>query len=99
MNQETLIFGDIKMDKSKFHYPKNLVLIDELYIEKVLIFNKVYFGKKGYEYFTGYKYDNYKIKALSIKFPRMSGYVKSFDETKYISFFKDDKLINGYKKI
>ena len=87
MNQETLIFGDIKMDKSKFHYPKNLVLIDELYIEKVLIFNKVYFGKKGYEYFIGYKYDNYKIKALSIKFPRMSGYVKSFDETKYISFF------------
>ena len=47
MNQETLIFGDIKMDKSKFHYPKNLVLIDELYIEKVLIFNRFILVKRA----------------------------------------------------
>ena len=43
------------------------------------------FGKKVFKYFIGYK-DAKKIRPLSIFLPKISGYRKDFDETKYISF-------------
>ena len=57
---------------------------------------KVPFGKKGFRYFIGYK-DNEKGKPLSTKLPKMRGYTKIFNETKYISFLiKDDKFLEKY---
>ena len=62
--------------------------------------NKVSFGQKGYQYFIGYKYDDYKINPLCIMLSKIYGQVKRFDENKYISFFiEDDKLLKNYKKI
>ena len=43
------------------------------------------FGKKVFKDFIGYK-DAKKIRPLSIFLPKISGYRKDFDETKYISF-------------
>ena len=37
------------------------------------------------EYFIGYKYGD-KVKQLSIKPPKMSGYAKYFDESKHMNF-------------
>ena len=50
-----LLFGAIAIDKCKCHYPKNPIYTDEVDIGKILISNKVSFGKTGYKYFTGYK--------------------------------------------
>ena len=47
--------------------------------------NKSFSSKKAFKYFIGYAHVN-KIKALCVKLQKMSGYVKSFDETKCISF-------------
>ena len=48
MNKVTVIFSDIGIDKHKFHYYKNPILIDGAGIDKILISNKVSFGKKEF---------------------------------------------------
>ena len=64
-----------------------------------IVFNKVSFDKKGLKYFIGYK-DDEKVKPLCIMLPKMSGYTKSFNETKYMSILiKEDELLEKYNKI
>ena len=43
-----MAFGDIETEKHKFHNHKNPILIDEVYIDKILISNKISFGRKGF---------------------------------------------------
>ena len=64
MNKKILKFGNIRIDKPKFHYPENQIGIKDVDIEKILICKKVSFGKKSYKHFISYKYDNYEIKSL-----------------------------------
>ena len=59
MGKEILMFGDIKIDKYKFHHNKTPIFLKDVDIEKVLVSNKVYFGEKNYKYFIGYLY--YKL--------------------------------------
>ena len=41
-----------------------------------------------------------KIRPLCLFFPKMSGYRRDFDETKYISFLiQDDELLEKYNEI
>ena len=47
------MLGDNRINKHKFHYDKNPVLIDDVNIDKILLSNKVSFSKKGYKYFIG----------------------------------------------
>ena len=66
---------------------------DDADIDKKLISIKDSFGKEGFKYFISYKYDDYKFNLLRIMLPKISEYVKCFDETKYMSFsIKGDKL-------
>ena len=54
------------------------------------------FDKKGGKYFIDYKDDGYKIKLLYIILPKVSEYVKNFDEIECISFlFTDDELLKN----
>ena len=47
--------------------------------------------KKNYKYFTGYLYNDHKVKALQIMLPKSSAYVKSYDEqTKWMYFLSED---------
>ena len=57
---------------------KNLILIDDVYINKILISNKVSSGEKSHKYLIGYKDDDYKIKPLNKILPQMSGCTRSF---------------------
>ena len=61
MNKEILLFGDIGIDKRKFCYHKNPLLIDDVDLDKVLRSDKVYFGKKSFQYFIGFKDEEFKI--------------------------------------
>ena len=71
--------------------------ICNIYINKIVIFNKISFGKKGFKNFIGYK-DGKKVRPLCILLPKMSAYRKDFDETKYISFLiKDVELLEKYE--
>ena len=48
-------FGDTEIEKHEFHQYKRPISIKEIDINKIFISNKVYFVKKGFQYFIGYK--------------------------------------------
>ena len=54
--------------------------------------------KNHYKCFTGYLYDDYKVKPLYIMLPETSTYVKSYDEqSKWMYFLvEDDDLLEKY---
>ena len=81
--EKNIKLDDIEIQKQKFHQHKGPVSIKNLDINKIVVYNKVCFAKKGFKYFIGYK-DSKKNKPLCIFLPEMSAYRKDFDETKYI---------------
>ena len=85
MDKKIIAFRDTEIEKYKFHCHKNPILIDDAYINKITLSNKISFGKECCEYFIGYK-ANEKIKPLRIMLPKMSGYRKEFNGTEYLSF-------------
>ena len=58
------------------HFNKNIDF------NKIVVSNKVSFGKKGFKYFIGLK-NAKKIRPLCILPPKMSAYRRDFDETIY----------------
>ena len=86
MEKAIIKFGDIEIEKQKFHQHKLLISIKTRGINKIVVSNKVSFGKKGFKYFIGYK--DAKIRPLCIFLPKMSAYRRDFDETKYVFFDK-----------
>ena len=56
---ETIIkFGDIEIQKQKFHQYKRPISIKNIDINKIVVSNnKVSFGKKRFKYFIGYNDD------------------------------------------
>ena len=55
-------------------------------MDRIVVSNRISFGKKGFEYFIGYENDFEKVMPLFVMLPKMSAYRKDFDETKYMSF-------------
>ena len=97
--EKLIKFCDIEIQKQKFHQHKEPFSIKNIDINKIVVSNKVFFGKKGFKYFIGYK-NAKKIRSLCIFLPKMSAYRKDFDETKFISVLtKDDELLEKYNKI
>ena len=74
-------------------------MIDNINVNKIVVSNKISFGKNDFKYFIGYK-DAKKIRLLCIFLLKMSAYRRYFDKTKCMSFLiKDDKLLEKYNKI
>ena len=48
-------FGDIEIQKQKFLQHKRPFSIKNININKIVVSNKVSFGKKGFKYFICYK--------------------------------------------
>ena len=92
-------FGDIEIQKQKFHQHKGPILINNIDINKIVLSNKVSVGKKGFKYLICYKVAK-KIRPLCKFIPKISEYRRDFDETEYISFLiKDDELLEQYDDI
>ena len=54
------MLGHTEMEKRKPHYHKNPILIGVVEIDKILISQKIYFGRNYINYFIEYK-DNKKL--------------------------------------
>ena len=52
MSKEILTFEYINFEKNKFYLYKTLILLGDVNIEKVLLSNKISFGKENYKYFV-----------------------------------------------
>lgn len=76
----------LRLIKANLFIIKNLVLIEDVDIVEMLMFNKVYFCKKGYKYYFGYKDDYSKNKPLCIMLPNIIRYGKGFGEAKCMLF-------------
>ena len=53
MGKTIMKFGDIEIEKQKFHHHKRSISIKNVDINKIVVSNKVSFGKKGFKYFIG----------------------------------------------
>ena len=92
-------FDDTEIEEYDFHRFKNPISINDIDINKIVVFNKLPFHKQDFKYFIGYK-DNEKIRTLCIFFPEMSIYKRYFDKTKYMYFvIKDEIFFDKYMKI
>ena len=88
-------FGDIEIEKQKFHQHKTHISIKNIDINKTVVSNKVFYGKKGFKYFISCK--DSKVRPLCIFLPKMG---RNFDENKYMSFMiKDDELLEKCNEI
>ena len=100
MDWKVIKFADTEIYKQKFYQHKRPILISNININKIVVSNKVKkVNKKSFNCFIRYK-DVTKVTPLCIFLPKMSGYRKDFDETKYMSFWiKDDELLRKYNGI
>ena len=48
MSQEIIAFGSTEIEKHKFHYHKNLILLEDADIDNILISNLIYSSEKNY---------------------------------------------------
>ena len=55
MEKIIIKFGDIEIEKQKFHQHKRPISIKNIDIDKIALANKASFGKKRFKYFIGYK--------------------------------------------
>ena len=55
MEKTIIKFGDIEIEKLKFHQHKSPISINNIDINKILVSNKVSFGKRLFKYFIGFK--------------------------------------------
>ena len=55
MEKTVIKFGDIEIQKQKFHQPKGPNSIKNADIDDIVVSNRVFFGKKAFKYFIGYK--------------------------------------------
>ena len=73
MDKTIIKFGDIEIEKQKFHQHKSPISINNIDINKTAVSNKVCFSKKVFKYFIGYK-DAKEIRPFCILLPKMSAY-------------------------
>ena len=94
MHKNITTFSDTDNEKHKLHHRKNLVLLEDVDIEKIQVSSMVSLGEKNYKYFIGYKDDDHKTKSVCILLSKTSVYVRRYDgETKWMYFFiEDDEL-------
>ena len=101
MIKEILTFVDIEIEKNKFYCHKSHAPLRNADIEKVLVFKKISSGEKNYKYFTGYLYNDHKVKLLYIMLLKTSAYVIAYDgQTKWMYFLiEDDDLLEKYNTL
>ena len=85
MNKKKYKACDTEIEKCKFHQYERPISIDSIDIDKIVVSNKISFGKKDFKYFVGNK-EARKVRTLCIFFPKMSAFRRRTDEIKYVSF-------------
>ena len=83
MDQKIINFDGTEIDEYKFHQNKSPILLNHIDINKIVVSNKLLFGKQDFKYFIGYK-DSEKIRPLCIFCPQMIMYKRNFHENSQI---------------
>ena len=100
MSGKSVNFDDEKIKKSEFNKNKKVTSVDDIDVNKILVFKKKPYGtKNSVKYFIGYN-DNDVITPLCVRLPQMTSYIRKFDENATMSFRVNNKqLLKNYNKI
>ena len=92
MSEKTLKFNIIRVNNEEFHKSKQPIDLMSVNVDQIVISDKFKHSDKGFKYFIGYQ-EGKIVKPLCIMLPRMSGYIKYFENGgKSMSFsIKDDQ--------
>ena len=101
MSSQKIKFGDKKLIKKKFYSSKEAILLDSVYLNKIVVSSRWKLNDTTYKYLCGYLNNDGIIKPLCVILPQMNGYIKYFDDGgKNMSFVTDDeKLYEKYDEI
>ena len=87
--KEIITLGDTEVKKHKFHQYKSPISINDADISKIVVSNRVRFGKRGFKYFIGYE-DGKKVRTLCVV----------LSKCECISFLiKNEELLEKYNEI
>ena len=78
MSKQTLVFNDIEVNKKDFYAPKQAIPLNLVNANNIVISYRVKQNNDTYKYFTGYLHDGV-IRPSCFILPRMSGYIKYFE--------------------
>ena len=100
MNEKTLKFNNIILNKKKLHRSKEPIGLLSVDLYQIVVSYKFKHNVEDSKYFIGYLKDEI-VKPLCIVLPQMDGYKKYFENgSKNMSFLiKDDKVWDKYNKI
>ena len=86
MNETTLKFNNIKVNKKEFHKSKQAIDLDSVTVDQIVVSDKFKHSEGGYKCFIGYQ-EGEIVKPLCIILPQMIGYIKYFENGgKNVSF-------------
>ena len=87
MSGKTLKYDNIRVNKKEVHKSKQPINLDLVNVDKILVSDKFKHSDDGFKYFIGYK-EVEIVKLLCITLPKMSGYVKYFENggKKYVFY-------------
>ena len=99
MNEKTLKFNNIRLNKKEFHRSKEPIKLMSVIVDQIVVSDKFKYSNEDFKYFIGYQKGEI-VKPLCIILPQMGGYKKYFEKrSKNMSFFiKDDEVWKKYDK-
>ena len=62
MDKKIIKFDDTEIKEYKFYQNKSSIVVNDVNINKIVVFNKLFFGKQDFKYFIDYKHCYYLIK-------------------------------------
>ena len=100
MNEKTLKFNNIRLNKKEFHKSKQAIDLSLVNVDQIVASDKFKHSEKGFKYFVGYQ-EGEIVKPLCIILPQMIGYIKCFENGgKNMSLLvKDDEVREKYEEI
>ena len=100
MNEKTLKFSNIKINKKQVHKSKQAIDPDSVTADKIVVSDKFKHSEERYKYFIDYKEDEF-VRPLCIILPQMNGYIQYFENGgKNMSFLiKNEEVWEKYEDI
>ena len=81
MGSKILNYGKTAIIKSAFHKKTTSININEIKINRIVLFDKTSYGNKGsLKHCIGYRHTDGILSPLNIRFPQLTGYAKHFND-------------------
>ena len=78
MNEKTLKFNDIILNKKEFHRSKEPIDLFSVNVDQIVVSDKFKHNNESFKHFIVYQKGEI-VKPLCIILPQMSGYIKYFE--------------------